>query len=139
ADDISGGAKAADMIPTILRIVFDGEHAGFFPKTAVTDRLDDLTEGQVVIGDMGGWSGRTRTSAAGVVVRQTNDQQIGKFALRLVLLEFFNELGSPEDIRHSEVPADGIGHEMRPQRLDRRFTPNVDSIGPVEKFPIDIK
>ena len=41
ADDIRRGAVAAHVVPSALRVVFDGENARVFPEPAVTDGFDD--------------------------------------------------------------------------------------------------
>src|SRR5206468_4047473 len=53
ADDIGGGAVAADVVPAGLRVVFDGENAGLRPEPAAAEGFNDLAHGEVVVGDMG--------------------------------------------------------------------------------------
>ena len=58
AGDEAHGAKATDMVPAGLGVVFDGDDAGLGPVSAVADGFDDAAEGKVVVGDAGGWGGQ---------------------------------------------------------------------------------
>lgn len=56
--DIGGSAVAADVVPTILRVVFDGEDAGIGPEFGVADGFENFSERDVVVGNLSFGRGR---------------------------------------------------------------------------------
>ena len=75
ADDISRRAIAADVVPTVLRIVLDGENAGVRPKFAVAHCVNNLSERQIVVSHLRFRSRRIEFCRARVIVRQPDDRQ----------------------------------------------------------------
>jgi len=67
------------MVPTALRIVFNRENAGLGPETAMTDHFDDLAKCEVIISHLRRRGGATGFRAAGMIIGQTDDNQIGEF------------------------------------------------------------
>jgi 7,8-dihydropterin-6-yl-methyl-4-(beta-D-ribofuranosyl)aminobenzene 5'-phosphate synthase len=53
ADDLDRGAVAVDVVGAVLAVVLEDEDGGVLPVLAVRDRVDDLTRGEVVVGDPG--------------------------------------------------------------------------------------
>ena len=49
---VGSGPVAADVVPTILGVVFDSENAGLRPEAAVAEGFDDLSEGEIVVRDL---------------------------------------------------------------------------------------
>ena len=139
ADHVTRRAITAHMIPAGLRIVFDGEDARLLPKLALAERLDDLAEREVVVGDLRGGRGRAGLRAAGVIVRQTDENEVRHLALLLELAEVLDELRGAEDIRHIHVPADGVRVQMRTQRFDRGPAAEVDVRRAVDELAIVIQ
>ena len=87
AGDIGRGAIAADVIPAILRIVLDGEQAGVRPEFAMAHGVDDLPQREVVVGHLRGGRGLARAGAAGVVVRQPDDDEVRQIVRCFILLQ----------------------------------------------------
>src|SRR5580704_511327 len=70
---------AVDVIEAVLGIILDDEDTGLWPKLAVADRLDDLTDGQIVVGHHGLGRGRARFGAVCVVTRQQDIKKVGQY------------------------------------------------------------
>jgi len=60
---VGSSAIAADVVPTVLRIIFDGENAGVLPKHAVADGIDDVAEGRETCCDIFPVAGSRTTSS----------------------------------------------------------------------------
>ena len=54
ADDLDRGAVAVDVVEAGLGVVLDDEDRRVLPVLAVRDRVDDLADREVVVGDLGG-------------------------------------------------------------------------------------
>ena len=67
---------AVDVVEAGLGIVFHDEDAGLRPEFAVGDSLDDLAEGEIVVGDLGARGG----IAAGVIVGEMDEEEVGPVA-----------------------------------------------------------
>src|SRR5881296_1453371 len=96
------------MIPAILGIILNDEDARLFPKAAVTERLDNLAERKVIIGNGRSRCRKSRFGPAGMIVWKANQHQVGQVAGLFKLFEFFNELRRAEHVWHRHVPTDGI-------------------------------
>ena len=102
------------MIPTILRVIFDGKNACFRPESAMAEGFDNLAECEIIVRDVRRRCGRAGSSSAGVIVGQADDHQARKLAALLELLEIFYELRCSENIGHRHIPANGICVQVRP-------------------------
>ncbi len=119
ADDEGDGSMGIDVIGAVLGVVFENEDGGVVPIRAVGDGVDDPTEGEVVIGDRGGGAGVERTSAAGVIVGEIEEDeggelQIGTFVGQtgaIIGAKFVKELVDPELIGI-------VGVEIRIERIE---------------------
>ena len=76
-------AVCVHVIRAVLGVVLGHEDCRLAPELALCERLDDATEGQVVVGDLGGRRRFAGAGAEGVVVRQADDLQPGHIALAL--------------------------------------------------------
>ena len=117
------------MVPTGLRIVFDAQNEGLLPELAVTDRLDDAPEGQVVVGDAGGRRGLACGGATGVVVGQANEDEVGQCTAGFEGLEFANEVIGPILVGHRHVPADIVRRGVRDEGRHHRPTRENHLVG----------
>ena len=88
------------MVPARLGIVFNREHARLLPESAVADAFDDLTQGEIVVGDLGCGSRSARPRAARMIVWQADDRQIWKVSVLFEFLQLLDELTRSENIRN---------------------------------------
>ena len=121
ARHVAGRAVAADMVPARLRIVLDGEDRHLRPELAVRQRLDDPAEGEVVVGHAGLGCGAVGRGAAGVVVRQADDDEIRVFPTGLELRQLPDEKIGTELVGDTHLPPDCPGGGERSDRFDRRL------------------
>ena len=110
------------MIPAILRIVLDAEDHRFRPEAAVGDRLDHAAERQIVVGDLGSGRGGALVGAAGMIVRQADDDEAWPRALCFEFRQFANEEVRPELVGHLQRPANIARRIVLPQGIDHRMT-----------------
>src|SRR5215470_16107055 len=127
------------MIPAALGIVFNRENTGLRPELAMADRLHDAAERQIVIRHHRLRCRRATARSAGMIVRQTNNNELRKLALLFELLQLPNELIGANRIRDSQAPSHVIGGEMRPQGFNRRTTPKSNLAALVGEIPIKIQ
>jgi len=118
ADHISRRAKAADMVPAILRIVFNAKEARLGPETAMAEGVGDAAKCKVVVGHLGCWRRPACTGAACMVVGQADDAKLREGAGIFKLVKFLDESVGPHHIRNSEVPANRVCGHKRAQRFD---------------------
>ena len=57
-----------DVIRPVLRVVLDDEDGGLRPEFRAANGLDDLTERQIVVGQIGGGGRFAEGGAGGVIV-----------------------------------------------------------------------
>ena len=74
ADDLDRGAVAVDVVGAVLAVVLDDEDGGVLPVLAVRDRVDDLAQGEIVVGHPGLGVGRP----AGVVAGEPDHVEVGR-------------------------------------------------------------
>ena len=121
ADAVGGRAITAHMVPTSLRIIFDRKDHGLFPKPALADCFSDPSEREIIVGDASRRRGRTFGRAAGVVVGQADDGEVGELAASLSFPQFTNDKIGPVLVRHSHFPADVVGRLIRADGFNHRI------------------
>ena len=124
------------MVPTGLRIVLDGQNEGLLPELAVTDRFNDATEGQVVVGNARGRRGLACGGATGVVVGQANEDHLREFTLGFKGLELADEVIGPVLVGHRHVPTDVVRRRVRNQGRHHRPTGENHLVGLALPSPI---
>src|SRR6266850_746156 len=67
ADDECDAAVRVNMVGTILRIILKNEEGGIVPIRAVRDRVNDASDGEVIVGDRRGRPGQTFFATRSVV------------------------------------------------------------------------
>ena len=117
------------MVPTGLGIVFDGQDKGLLPELTVTDRFNDATEGQVIVGDAGGRRGLACGGATGVVIGQANENEVRQCTAGFEGLEFANEVIGPVLVGHRHVPADIVRRGVRNEGRHHRPTGENHLVG----------
>ena len=105
------------MIQRGLGVILGDKDAGFRPEAAFGNRLDDASQGQVVIGHRRTGHGHPRLCSRGVIVRQQHDDKIGHVALFFKIVQFFDKLGGAIGVRDFLGKADicraGVGRHLR--------------------------
>ena len=94
-----------DVVGAVLRVVLDDEDRGLRPELRVRHGLDDLAEGEVVVGDLCSRGGPAGAGAAGVVVWQPDDLQARHFALLLEAAQLGDETRGALHVGISHVEA----------------------------------
>ena len=91
------------MVPPVLRIVFDRNDAGVRPIPAVADGCNDFSECEVVVGYLrfGFWG--AITCAAGMIVREPENRQIGPRIVLLAAMKIRVELRRPKNVGNCQV------------------------------------
>ena len=98
-----------NVIPARLRVILDSKDRHLRPELGVTEGLHNPPEGEIIIGDTSRGRGAVRRSAAGVVIRQADDDQLGQRSLSLELPQLINDEIRPILVRDTHFPADILG------------------------------
>ena len=96
---------SVDVIRSVLRIVFENEYRGVGPVFfAVADCFDKAAQCEVIVGDVGARSRRTRSRPFSMVASDAHDPKLRQTAIRLVGVELFQPCIDAFVVRDRQVP-----------------------------------
>src|SRR4029450_12138422 len=96
------GASGVDVVRPVLGVVLNDENGGLRPVGAVSDAIDELAKGPIIVGHGGDRRGRVGTGALGVVFSQTHHDVVWEAFGGIPGLEVLLELVEFRE-KHSDV------------------------------------
>ena len=119
---------SVNVIGTSLRIIFVNENGGFGPEFRITDGFDQSTDGEVVVGHMGGGGDGT----TGVVLGKIDDGEVWQVAGFFEFPEFLEESIHSEDVGYLHVPTGIVARRVAAKVGD------ADVLGEFEGLASDV-
>src|SRR5205085_10957611 len=105
AGDVRGRTMRVHVVGAVLRIVFDDEDGSILPVTfARRYSFDQLSNRQIIFGNMRAWRGRTGTRSLRVIAAQADDLELRKLAILLVIAELFQPGVNAHVVGDGQIP-----------------------------------
>ena len=99
------------MIDTVLRIVFDNQNRHRLPEGRVAQRLHDLAEREIVVGNACTGCAPAGTRALSMIVGKHEQREMRHLLRRLPFLQVFNQNICLDDVRYLLRPAGILTHQ----------------------------